>query len=341
MLDVRRLRVLREVARRGSLAGAADVLSYTPSAVSQQISVLEREAGTRLLERRARGVVLTEAGQTLVEHAEEILDRLDAAEAALAALADLRRGHLRMASFATAGASVLPRAVDAFRARHPAIELTVGQASPLESVARLREGRLDIALTVDLDERPAEGVEVIRLFEDRLRLALHRDHPLAANEEVRLEDLEHETWIDVPLATSGGQTAARAVRPRRLRPAGGVRERRLHRDPRARRRGRGHRAAPRPRAARAARVGRAALARPRPAVPHHPGRHAARGLPLARRLRDARDPLRAAPRARRLRSPPRRPRAGSRGRSPGRRAPGGRRGTARSGTPSRRRSPAR
>ena len=113
MLDVRRLRVLREVARRGSLAGAADVLSYTPSAVSQQIAVLEREAGTRLLERRARGVVLTEAGQTLVEHAEEILDRLEAAEQALAALADLRRGHLRMASFATAGASVLPRAVDA------------------------------------------------------------------------------------------------------------------------------------------------------------------------------------------------------------------------------------
>jgi DNA-binding transcriptional LysR family regulator len=210
MLDVRRLRVLREVARRGSLAGAADVLSYTPSAVSQQISVLEREAGTRLLERRARGVVLTEAGQTLVEHAEEILARLEAAEAALAALADLRRGHLRMASFATAGASVLPRAIDAFRARHPAVELTVGQSSPRESVAALREGRLDIALTVDLDPRPAEGVEVIHLFEDRLRLALHRDHPLAAGDEVRLEDLEHETWIDVPLATSGGQTAARA-----------------------------------------------------------------------------------------------------------------------------------
>jgi DNA-binding transcriptional LysR family regulator len=210
MLDVRRLRVLREVARRGSLAGAADVLSYTPSAVSQQIAVLEREAGTRLLERRARGVVLTEAGQTLVEHAEAILDRLDAAEAALAALADLRRGHLRMASFATAGASVLPRAVDAFRARHPAIELTVGQASPVESVVRLREGRLDIALTVDLDERPAEGVEVIHLFEDRLQLALHRDHPLAAKETIRLDDLVDETWIDVPVATSGGQTAARA-----------------------------------------------------------------------------------------------------------------------------------
>jgi DNA-binding transcriptional LysR family regulator len=210
MLDVRRLRVLREVARRGSLAGAADVLSYTPSAVSQQIAALEREAGTRLLERRARGVVLTEAGRTLVEHADVILGRLEAAEAALAALAELRRGHLRMASFATAGASVLPRAVDAFRARHPAVELTVGQASPMESVARLREGRLDLALTVDLEERPAEGVEVIQLFEDRLQLALHREHPLAAKEGIRIEDLVDEVWIDVPLATSGGQVAARA-----------------------------------------------------------------------------------------------------------------------------------
>ncbi|MEO8688061.1 MAG: LysR family transcriptional regulator [Solirubrobacteraceae bacterium] len=211
MLDVRRLRVLREVARRGSLAGAAEVLSYTPSAVSQQIAVLEREAGTRLLERRARGVVLTEAGRTLVAHAETILDQLDAAETALAALADLKRGQLRMASFATAGASVLPRAVDAFRARHPAVELTVEQASPRESVARLREGRLDLALTVDLDERPSEGVEVIHLFEDRLQLAMHRDHPLAAKGEVRLEDLADETWIDVPAATSGGHVATRAA----------------------------------------------------------------------------------------------------------------------------------
>src|SRR3954451_647441 len=150
VLDVRRLRVLREVARRGSLAGAADALSYTPSAVSQQIAALEREAGSALLERRARGVALTEAGEVLVEHAEAVLGALDAAENALAALAELRRGHLRMASFATAAGSVLPSAIDVFRARHPSVELTVGQASPTESVARLREGRIDLALTVDL-----------------------------------------------------------------------------------------------------------------------------------------------------------------------------------------------
>jgi DNA-binding transcriptional LysR family regulator len=186
------------------------VLSYTPSAISQQIAALEREAGVRLLERRARGVVLTEAGQVLVEHADVILGRLEAAETALAALAELRRGHLRMASFATAGASVLPHAVDTFRARHPAVELTVGQASPMQSVERLRAGRLDLALTVDLDAHPAEGVEVIHLFDDPVQLALHADHPLAAKPDIRLEDLADETWIDVPRATSGGQVLVRA-----------------------------------------------------------------------------------------------------------------------------------
>jgi molybdate transport repressor ModE-like protein len=210
VLDVRRLRVLREVARCGSLARAAQALSYTPSAVSQQIAALEREAGSVLLERRSRGVVLTEAGHTLVRHADAILGQLEAAEAALAELADLHRGRLRMASFATAGANVLPRAVDAFRARHPGIELSVRQASPSESVAGLREGALDLALTVDLEPAPAEGVEVIHLFDDPVQLALHRSHPLAAKPEIRLEDLKDETWIDVPRRTSGGKVLARA-----------------------------------------------------------------------------------------------------------------------------------
>jgi len=205
VLDVRRLWILREVARCGSLAAAADVLSYTPSAVSQQIAALEREAGTVLLERRARGVVPTEAGHILVEHAEEILARLEAAQAALQELVDLRRGRLRIASFATAGAAVLPRAVDIFRARHPEVELTVASASPAQSVAQLREGRLDLALTVDLIPSPAEGIEVAHLFDDPFRLAIRRDHPLAAEPGIRLEQLEQETWIDVPDTLSGGK----------------------------------------------------------------------------------------------------------------------------------------
>jgi DNA-binding transcriptional LysR family regulator len=210
VLDVRRLRVLREVARRGSLAAAADALSYTPSAVSQQVAALEREAGAALLERRSRGVVLTEAGHALVRHAEVILGQLDAAEAELSALENLRTGRLRMASFATAGASLLPLAVDAFRARHPDVRLSVHQASPQESVAGLREGALDVALTVDLEPAPAEGVEVVHLFDDPVQLALHVDHPLAARPEIRLADLREETWIDVPRRTSGGRVLTRA-----------------------------------------------------------------------------------------------------------------------------------
>jgi DNA-binding transcriptional LysR family regulator len=210
VLDLRRLRVLREVARAGSLARAADVLSYTPSAVSQQIATLEREAGTVLLERRARGVVLTEAGQTLVAHADIIIVQLEAAEGALAALADLRSGRLRMASFATAGATVLPQAVDAFRGRHPGIDISIQQASPQESVDRLRDGALDLALTVDLEPAPAEGVEVVHLFDDPVRLALRRDHPRAGEADIRLRDLKDETWIDVPRLTSGGKVLARA-----------------------------------------------------------------------------------------------------------------------------------
>jgi DNA-binding transcriptional LysR family regulator len=212
VLDVRRLRVLREVARHGSLAAAADVLSYTPSAVSQQIAALEREAGAVLLERRARGVVLTEAGHTLVEHAEQILAQLDAAAVALQELAELKRGRLRMASFATAGATVLPRAVDLFRARHPEVELTVWSASPAQSLAWLREARLDLALTVDLPESPAEGVAVTHLFDDSFRLGIRRDHPLAAKPDIRLEDLERETWIDVPDTLSGGKALRIACR---------------------------------------------------------------------------------------------------------------------------------
>src|ERR671917_1340053 len=104
MLDVRRLRVLREVAAKGSFSAAADALNYTQSAVSQQIAALEREAGTRLVERSARGVRLTEAGRALVRHADVILARLADAEAELEAIAGLRGGRLRLRSFPHRGA---------------------------------------------------------------------------------------------------------------------------------------------------------------------------------------------------------------------------------------------
>src|SRR2546427_4722205 len=146
MLNVARLRVLKEVAYRGSFSRAADALSYTQSAVSQQIAALEAEAGMALLERHPRGVSLTAAGQTLVGHAEGILARLEAADAALSAIAGLRGGRLRMASFPTAGATLMPLAVATFRASYPDVELTLAEGGPEEIAPRLRAGELDLAL---------------------------------------------------------------------------------------------------------------------------------------------------------------------------------------------------
>src|SRR3954453_22659208 len=140
MLDVRRMRVLREVSRRGSFSAAAESLAYTQSAISQQIAALEREAGTRLVERNARGVRLTDAGGALVDHADAILARLADAEAELEAIAGLRGGRLRLVAFPSAGATVMPEAIARFRARHPGVELTLEPAEPQPSIAKLRAG---------------------------------------------------------------------------------------------------------------------------------------------------------------------------------------------------------
>lgn len=208
MLDVRRLKVLCEVARCGSLSGAADALSYTASAISQQIAALEREAGVTLLERRSRGVVLTEAGVLLVSHAELVLAQLEAAEVALRDLSELRRGQLRLASFATAGATIVPRAVDEFQLRHPDVDVRVEQATTREGIERLRAGRLDLVLTVDLD--PAPDLDIEELFVDPFRLALHRRHPRAGASELRLAELVDEKWINVPPNISGGDVLVRS-----------------------------------------------------------------------------------------------------------------------------------
>ncbi len=196
MLDVRRLRVLCAVADHASLSAAADVLSYTPSAVSQSIVALERQLGVRLLHRSSRGVRLTATGHTLVEHARPILAGLRAAEASVAALSEVSAGPLHLASFATAGATILPRAVAEFRARHPEVALTLTQADPEDAMVRLRSGTVDLILTADAEEGVRGNVEVVRLMEDPLWAVLPAGHPLAASPELRIEELAAETWID-------------------------------------------------------------------------------------------------------------------------------------------------
>src|SRR3954466_6452501 len=119
MLDVRRLKVLKEVAERGSFSAAAESLAYTQSAVSQQIAALEREAGTTLVERGPRGIRLTDGGRALVTHAEDILCRLGAAEAELEAIAGLKGGRVRLSAFPTAGATIVPPPAKTFNSPPP------------------------------------------------------------------------------------------------------------------------------------------------------------------------------------------------------------------------------
>jgi len=209
MLNVGRLRILSEVARRGSISAAAQALSYTQSAVSQQVAALEAETGLALLERHPRGVSLTAAGQTLVGHAEGILTRLDAAEEALQAIAGLRGGRLRMASFPTAGATLMPRAIASFRAAHPQVELSLAEGEPEEIAPRLRTGELDLALLFEFDGEglTSPGMTRRALLEDPMFLALPRDHPLARRRRLRLEDLSRQAWVQ----TSQDSACARHV----------------------------------------------------------------------------------------------------------------------------------
>src|SRR5688500_13439246 len=194
MLDVRRMRVLREVAVHGSFSAAAEALSFTQSAVSQQIAALEREAGTTLVQRRARGVRLTEAGEAIVRHTETIMARLAEAEAELEAIAGLRGGRLRMAAFESAGATLMPLAIAAFRHQHPAVELSMSMSEPEDCVPLLRSGELDLAIVFESAvKRADDGIERVHLIEDPMYLVLPREHPLANRR--RLADLAGEAWI--------------------------------------------------------------------------------------------------------------------------------------------------
>src|SRR2546423_14798395 len=138
MLAVRRMRVLREAASERSFSAAAQKLGYTQSAVSQQIAALERETGSVLIERNPRGIRLTDAGEALVRHADKILARLAEAEAELEAIAGLRGGRLRLGSFPTAGATLMPPAIAEVSNRHPAGQPSPAEARPDASLPRLK-----------------------------------------------------------------------------------------------------------------------------------------------------------------------------------------------------------
>jgi DNA-binding transcriptional LysR family regulator len=197
MLDPRRLRVLREVATRGSFSAAAEALAFTQSAVSQQVAALERETGTRLVERGVRPVRLTDAGRALVAHAEAVLARLDEAQQELGEIARLRRGRLRLASFPTAIATLVPTAIARFNQRHPDVDVTVADDHQQGLLARLARWELDLALIYDHEAlpEPEERLERTSLLDDPFDLVVPDGHPLARRGPVALDELAEETWI--------------------------------------------------------------------------------------------------------------------------------------------------
>jgi molybdate transport repressor ModE-like protein len=199
MLDLKRLRVLSEVARQESFSAAAESLYLSQSAVSQQVATLEREVGMPLLERTNGGPKLTDAGRTLVGHAEAAIARLEEAEREVAAIAGLEGGELRIASFPTVSAGLLVDALGDFTAKHPQVRLSVTEAEPDESLPMLRAADIDLALTFDYTLLPAgdddRDIERDPLLTESMHLALPREHPLADSEVVRLADLADEPWL--------------------------------------------------------------------------------------------------------------------------------------------------
>lgn len=202
MFEARHLRVLRSVARTGSFSAAARDLGCTQPAVSQQMKALESAAGTPLLVRGAREMRLTEAGEALVRHATGILAGLTAAEEEIAAIAGLRAGRVRLVSFPSGSATLVPDAVADMRERHPGTKVSLVEAEPPRSVEMLRAGDCDITLAFRYVDLPTPAEEswadlVVRpLLTDRLVGVVPQAHPLAGRAgPARIGEFADEQWI--------------------------------------------------------------------------------------------------------------------------------------------------
>ena len=225
MLDVRRMRILQEVAREGSIAGAARTLSFTPSAVSQQVSTLEREVGVPLVERGPRSLRLTDAGEALVRRTETILAELAEAELEVKELAGLDGGTLRVASFGSASATLVAPALAEYRRRWPSIGVALDDVDPREGERRLRRGDADVALGWEYDGVPvrhADGLERVPLVDDPVRVLLPAAHAAAGRADVALATLAGETWIGSTPASSCHPFLGRACRAAGFEPRVGA-----------------------------------------------------------------------------------------------------------------------
>ncbi|MCD0449771.1 LysR family transcriptional regulator [Actinocorallia sp. API 0066] len=200
MLDLHRLRLLRELSHRGTLAAVAEALSYSPSAISQQLAQLEHETGVPLLEKAGRRVRLTEQAEILVRHTETVLGQLERAEADLAASLREVTGLLRVAAFQTAALTLVPNAVTALARSHPGLRLRIRQIDPEQAIPTLTARDYDVVLGEEYPGQPqprVPGVSLHRLGRDPLRLAVPDSFDAAD-----LADLASAPWAMEPSGTS-------------------------------------------------------------------------------------------------------------------------------------------
>ena len=216
MLDLKRLRLLRELAHRGTIGAVATALDYSPSAVSQQLALLEKEAGVPLLERAGRNVRLTAAAQTLVGHTDALLARVEAAEADLQAAADQVTGTVRVATFQSAGLFLLAPALGQLAKRHPALRVEVTDTEPELSMPTLALGGLDLVLGDEYPFHPRppdDRLHLEPLLEERFRLLLPVGHPEAAHGgPVSLRTLAGDPWAAGKADTHYAELMTRACR---------------------------------------------------------------------------------------------------------------------------------
>jgi DNA-binding transcriptional LysR family regulator len=197
-LNVERLRVLHAVAVTGSVRSAAASLHVTSSAASQQLARLESEIGQPLLERRGRGVRLTDAARLLVEHTTRLLAQLEQAEAELAAHSGAVAGRLTVAAFATAARGLCPAALRSLRDRHPELQARLVELEPDAAIPALARGDVDVAIVQDWTDAPLSlpaGLTRRHLLDDPFDVAVPADHPIPGTEPVALTELADEEWI--------------------------------------------------------------------------------------------------------------------------------------------------
>ncbi|ANZ38381.1 LysR family transcriptional regulator [Lentzea guizhouensis] len=221
MLDLGRLRALHAVATYGTVGEAAEVLGYTPSAVSQQIAKLERETRTTLLERRGRGVALTDAALLLADTAGQVLKLVEEAEVALEEQRGAAIGRLCIGSFATAARGLLPDVLAGLIEQHPALDVRLTEIDPPEAIEAVARGELDMAIVHDWQNTPLplpESLSRVAVYDDVAEVLIPVSNPLSRKEFLEPADLAGQRWMSQPEGSICFDWLVRTFRPAGVEP---------------------------------------------------------------------------------------------------------------------------